>query len=61
MSFGKIYIYVYPLLDVLSLTRHHTQSPYESDKSSSSHPQLEVASPNGAESDSTKSIYLVLN
>ena len=64
MSFGKIYIYiyVYPLLDVvLSLTRHHTQSPCESDKSSPSHPQLEISSSNGAESASTKSIYLVLN
>ena len=55
-------LYVYPLLDVVpSLTRHPTQSPRESDKSSSSHSQLEVSSSNGAESASTKSIYLVLN
>ena len=60
MSFGKIY--VYPLLGlVLPLTRHHTQSPCESDKSSSSHPQLEVSLSNRAESTSSKSIYLVLN
>ena len=51
-------IYVYPLLDVvLSLTRPHTQSPCESDKSSSSHPQLEVSLSDGAKSASTKSIY----
>ena len=55
------YINIYPLLDVVpSLTRHHTQSPCESDKSSSSHPQLEVSLSNRAESTSSKSIYLVL-
>ena len=62
MSFSKIYKHIYPLLGVVpSLTRHHTQSPCESDKSSSSHPQLEVYSSNGAESAYTTSIYLVLN
>ena len=57
-----IYINIYPLLDVVpSLTRQHTQSPHESDKSSSSHPQFDVSLSDGAESASTKSIYLVLN
>ena len=56
------YINIYPLLGVVpSLARHHTQSARESDKSSSSHPQLEVSLSDGAESASTKSIYLVLN